>query len=130
MHRQMKIDVVHGSRNYVAVRMPVCGHSAGNVDQVHQASAQQIAQWIRVVRQYHFGHLRLRFTHRPRCQAVTDMLMTILGIRGAHTGWMFDAAGRLLHDKTTRPVWHSRPRLCLSLLTGRADYKASKQVFR
>src|SRR6478672_9596871 len=48
--------------------MPVRRHRPGNVDQMHQPSAQQISELIGVIGQNHFRHLRLRFAHRARLQ--------------------------------------------------------------
>jgi hypothetical protein len=37
--------------------MPVRCHGPGYIDQMHQASAQQVTQLIGVIGQYHFRHL-------------------------------------------------------------------------
>jgi hypothetical protein len=39
--------------------MPMRRNCAGNVDEVHQASAQKITQRIGIIGQYHLCHLRL-----------------------------------------------------------------------
>ena len=41
------------------------GHGSGEIDPVHEASAEQGVQRIRIVRQNDLGHFRDRFAHRP-----------------------------------------------------------------
>ena len=59
----------------MAVSMPVRRHGAGDVDQVHEASAQQVAERVGIVGQYHLCHLRLRFAHRASLGS-----MAVIGI--------------------------------------------------
>ena len=41
------------------MRVPVRRDCSGDVDEVHQPSAQKVSQWIGIVRQNHFCHLGL-----------------------------------------------------------------------
>ena len=66
MHRLDEVDVVHGRGDHVGARVPVGGHGAGQIDEVHQPAAQQIAQGVGVVGQNDLSHLRLRAGHRAR----------------------------------------------------------------
>src|ERR1035437_8576861 len=59
-YRPDEVDVVHGGGDDVGARVPVGGHGGGQIDEVHQPPAQQVAQDIGVVRQDQLGHLRLR----------------------------------------------------------------------
>jgi hypothetical protein len=45
--------------------MAMGGEGTGKVNPMHQSAAKQRAQWIRVIRQHNFVHLRLRVAHRP-----------------------------------------------------------------
>ena len=60
VHRLDEVDVVHGRGDDVGARVAIGGHGAGEIDKVHQAAAEQIAQSIGVVGQDNLGHLRLR----------------------------------------------------------------------
>ena len=55
-----EVDVIHGRGDDVGARVPIGGHGAGQVDEVHQASAEQIAERVGVVGQDDLSHLRLR----------------------------------------------------------------------
>jgi len=61
-----EIDVIHCRRHHVRPRMPVSRHGAGQVDEVHQSSAQQVAERVGVVGQDDFGHFRLRIGDQSR----------------------------------------------------------------
>ena len=63
MHRADEVDVVHRRGDNVGARVPVGGHGAGQIDEVHQPPAQQVAQHVGVVGQNHLGHLRLCAGH-------------------------------------------------------------------
>src|SRR3954469_15246609 len=57
--RRKEIDVVHGGGNDVTARVTVRGHGGGDVDEVHEASAKQIAERIGIVGEDDLRHLRL-----------------------------------------------------------------------
>ena len=65
VHGREKINMVHGCGHHIAARMAVRGEGSGYVNQVHEASAEQIAQRICVIGQNHLCHLRLRISDRP-----------------------------------------------------------------
>src|SRR5215469_8085284 len=54
----------------MAARVAMRGQGPGDIDHMHEAPAQQIAQRVRVVGQHHLCHLRLRIFHRARNHAV------------------------------------------------------------
>jgi hypothetical protein len=58
--RRAEIEIVHRGRNDVAIRMAMSGESACDVDQVHHAAAEHIAERIRVVGQNGLDHFRTR----------------------------------------------------------------------
>ena len=66
MHRGEEVNVVHGRSNHIAARVPVRGQGPGYVDEVHESSAEEIAERIGVIGKYDFRHFRLRFTHWAR----------------------------------------------------------------
>jgi hypothetical protein len=66
MYRLDEVDVIHGRGHNVGARVPVGGHGAGHIDEVHQPSAQQIAQRVGVVGQDEFSHLGLGAGHGAR----------------------------------------------------------------
>jgi len=70
VHGREKIKMIGGSGDDEATRMAMTGESSGDIDQMHEASAEQIAQRIGVVRKDNFHHLRLRFAHRARQKSV------------------------------------------------------------
>ena len=70
MHRADEVDVVHGGSDDVGVRVPIGGHGAGEIDKVHQATAQQVAQCVGVVGQDELSHLRLGAGYRARNRVV------------------------------------------------------------
>ncbi len=61
MHRRDEIDVVHRRRHHMRARMPIGGHRADQIDEVHQSPAEQIAQRVRIVGQDQLRHLAARF---------------------------------------------------------------------
>jgi hypothetical protein len=63
--------VIRGGRYHVTARVPVCRHGTRQIDPVHQASAEQSAQRIRVVGQNQFRHLELGFAHGTRRQHIS-----------------------------------------------------------
>ncbi len=60
MHRLDEVDVIHGRGDDVGARVPIGGDGAGEVDEVHQAAAEQIAKRVGVVGEDDFSHLGLR----------------------------------------------------------------------
>ena len=56
VHRLDEVDVVHRGGHNVGARVPVGGHCASHINEVHQPSAQQIAQRVGVVGQDELGH--------------------------------------------------------------------------
>jgi hypothetical protein len=87
--------VVHGCRHHVAQRMPVRRHGSCYIDQMHQASAQQISELIGVIGQNHFRHLRLRFAHRARLQ------ITVVSV---HVNIVSPAAGENIREKKSSTI--------------------------
>ena len=61
-----EVDVLHGSGDDVAAGVAVGGHGADEVDEVHEAAAEQIAQGVGIVGQDQLGHFRLRLGHGAR----------------------------------------------------------------
>jgi hypothetical protein len=55
-----EVDVVHGGGDNVGAGVAIGGHGAGEIDEVHEASAEQVAQRVGVVGQDDLSHLRLR----------------------------------------------------------------------
>ena len=55
-----EVDVVHRGGDHVGTRVAVGGHGAGEVDEVHQAAAEQVAEGVGIVGQNDLSHLRLR----------------------------------------------------------------------
>ena len=70
MHGANEVDVVHGGGNDVGVRVAIGSHGSGEIDKVHQATAQQIAQGVGVVGQDDLSHLRLGAGHGARTLVV------------------------------------------------------------
>src|SRR5579864_2721351 len=64
--RDQEIDVIDGGGDDVVTGMTVRGHGAGEIDPVHQASAEQGGERVGVVGQNDFGHLGLRIANRTR----------------------------------------------------------------
>jgi hypothetical protein len=54
-----EVDVVHGGGDDMGARMTVSGHGAGEIDKVHETTAEKIAQGVGVVGQDDLCHLRL-----------------------------------------------------------------------
>src|SRR5262249_19804297 len=69
-----KINVVHRGGDHVATRMTVCGHGSGQVNEVHQASAKEVAERISVVGEHDFGHFGTRFSNGTRSEFVVHSL--------------------------------------------------------
>ena len=59
VHWVAKIDVIDGSCDDIAPRMPVRRHGRRHVHQVHHMTAEQFAKRIRLRGQDDFCHLRL-----------------------------------------------------------------------
>jgi hypothetical protein len=52
-----ELQTVHGGRDHEAARVPVAGDRAGDVDEVHDRAAEDVAERIRVVGQDDLHHL-------------------------------------------------------------------------
>ncbi len=65
-NRHQKIQVIDGRSYDICARVTMCSHGAGEVDPVHEASAEKRIQRIGIVRQNDLGHFRDRFADRPR----------------------------------------------------------------
>ena len=65
-----KIQVIYRRRNHLAVAMPPRGDRAGNIDQVHHASAQNVPKKIGVLRKHKFNHFGARCADGPARQCV------------------------------------------------------------
>ena len=63
-HRNQEVNVIDGCGHDVVARVAMRGHGAGQIDPVHQASAQQGGERIGVIRQNDFRHFGLRIPHR------------------------------------------------------------------
>ena len=77
VHRLDEVDVVHGGGDDVGARVTIGGHGAGEVDEVHEAAAEQVAQGVGVVGQDDLSHLRLR---------AGDGARNRVGFSGTHCG--------------------------------------------
>jgi hypothetical protein len=56
-----EVDVVHGGGDDVGAGVAISGHGSDEVDKVHEAAAEQVAEGVGVVGQDELGHLGLRF---------------------------------------------------------------------
>src|SRR6202034_3853469 len=63
-----EVDVFHGGGDDVAAGVAIGGHGADEVDEVHEAAAEQVAEGVGVVRQDELGHFGLRAGHGARGQ--------------------------------------------------------------
>ena len=64
-----EVDVFHGGGDDVGAGVAIGGHGADEVNEVHEAAAEQVAQSIGVVGQDELGHFRLRVGHGARGEA-------------------------------------------------------------
>jgi len=55
-----EVDVVHRGGDDVGAGVAIGGHGSDEVDVMHEAAAEQVAEGVGVVGQDYFGHLRLR----------------------------------------------------------------------
>ena len=53
-----EVQVVHGNRHHHAARVTMSHNCPGNIDQMHHLAAQDVAEWIGIIRQDHFHHFR------------------------------------------------------------------------
>ena len=60
MHGSPKIEMIDGSGDDIIPGVAMRRHRAGEIDPVHESSAQQSSQWIGIVGEDDFIHLRLR----------------------------------------------------------------------
>jgi hypothetical protein len=88
MNGLAKINVINGGCDHMAARMPVRGKRAGNIDEVHEASTEQVAELVGVIGQNNFCHVRLRFMHGPRLH-MTGIRDVIVIVRIHKYGWRF-----------------------------------------
>ena len=65
LHRRHKIQVIHRRRYRVRPRMPARRHRANQVDELHQSSAEQVPDRIRVIRKDNLAPFGLRLADRP-----------------------------------------------------------------
>ena len=56
VHWDSEIKMIDGSSHHVVARMAVRGHGGGKINPVHEASAQESAQHVRIVGQNDFSH--------------------------------------------------------------------------
>ena len=54
-----EIDMVHGRGDDVGARVAIGGYGAGDVDEMHEAATEQVAEGVGVIRKDDFGHLGL-----------------------------------------------------------------------
>src|SRR5262249_31886934 len=61
LDRVQELQIVDGGRNEQRARVAVAGDGAGDVDEVHDRAAEDVAERVRVVRQHDLHHLGRRF---------------------------------------------------------------------
>ena len=59
VHGLDEVDVIHGRGDDVGARVAIGGDGAGEVDEVHEAAAEQIAEGVGVVGEDDLSHLGL-----------------------------------------------------------------------
>src|SRR5215469_15133853 len=61
-HWHEEIDVIDRSSDHVVAGMTVARHGSGKFDPMHQAATEKCSQWVGIVGQNDFSHLRLRIS--------------------------------------------------------------------
>ena len=68
-------------------RVAMCGHGTGQIDPVHQASPEQCAQWIGIVRKNDLSHFRLGVADGARIEQHSAVVHVVLArSAGSHRG--------------------------------------------
>lgn len=66
-NRIAEIQVVDRSRNNVTAAMPVGGNGSCDIDQVHDAAAENVAEHVGILRKNDLDHFRARIAYAPAC---------------------------------------------------------------
>jgi hypothetical protein len=64
-NRVAEIQVIDRSRNDVAAAVPVRGNGSGDIDQVHDAAAENVAEHVGILGKNELDHFRARVTYAP-----------------------------------------------------------------
>jgi len=54
--RMEEIEPVHRRGNYGKAAVPAAGDGGDDVDPVHEATSEEVAEGVGIVRQHHLGH--------------------------------------------------------------------------
>ncbi len=92
MDRLDEVDVIHGRGNDVGARVAIGGDGPSEVDEVHEAAAEEIAQGVGVVGEDDLSHLGLRAcygTHKrigfSRAHYLTCSIFPLQGLQREFT---------------------------------------------
>jgi hypothetical protein len=63
VHGREEIEMIRGGGDDKAARVAMASERSGDVNQVHQAAAEEIPEWVRVVGKNNLNHFRLGVAH-------------------------------------------------------------------
>ena len=64
VHMLDEVDMIHGRGDDVSARMTICGDGTNDVDEVHEATAEEVSEGVGVVGKDDLGHLGLGACNR------------------------------------------------------------------
>src|ERR1700722_1236307 len=105
VNRLNEVDVIHGGGDHVGARVAIGGDGAGEVNEVHEAAAKQVAERVGVVREDDLSHLGLRAGNGAHLR---------VGFSGTHLFWLAPSLSRLQREFTSSYNESTRELLCRS----------------
>ena len=116
VHGLNEIDVIHRSRDDVGARVAIGGDGAGEIDEVHQATAEEVAERVGVVGEDNLSHFGLGAGHRAdkrvgfsRAHGFTCSNFRLQGLQGEFTSGYNGNTSVLLRRSTRFQFRQSTP---------------------